>query len=269
MRKTAITYLKLVSIRIRAQMQYRVSFLLDALSTAVVSGVSFLTIALILQRFEGIGGWRLWEVAFLYGSVETGFGIMDLVFSGFDPPLFGRQVRMGTFDQMLLKPANILIQVLGSEFLIRRIGRILQGALVLGLALANLDIAWTLGKAVYLPLVIGGMVLFFGGLFVVGSTITFWTVDSIEAINVLTYGGTEMMTYPMQIYPDWLRQFFTYIVPGIFMNYLPALYILGKLDPLGLPAMTKYISPLVGAAVFAISLAFWKYGLKHYQSTGT
>ncbi len=269
MRQTTHIYLKLISIRIRAQMQYRLSFLLDVFTTAVVSGVSFLTIALILQQFDGIGGWSLWEVGFLYGTVETGFGIMDLVFSGFDPPAFGRQVRLGTFDQMLLKPANIIVQVFGSEFVIRRIGRIIQGVVVLGLSLANLEISWTVGKIIYLPLVIVGLVLFFGGLFVIGATITFWTVDSIEAINMLTYGGTEMMSYPIHIYPDWLIAFFTLIVPGIFMNYYPALYFLGKPDPFGLPEAAHYIALLVGVFVFAISLLFWRFGLKHYQSTGT
>ena len=123
-------YFRLISIRIRSQMQYRLSFLLDAFTTASVAGVSFLTIALVLQKFDGIGGWTLWEVAFLYGMVETAFGMMDMLFSGFDPSFFGNRVRLGTFDQMLLKPVNIYLQVFGSEFVLRRLGRILQGLVV-------------------------------------------------------------------------------------------------------------------------------------------
>jgi ABC-2 type transport system permease protein len=108
-------YRRMISIKIRSQMQYRGSFLLDLLATALVSAVSFLSIALVLQTFDGIGGWSLWEVAFLYGSVELSFGIMDMLFGGFDPPYFGNHVRLGTFDQMLLKPANIYIQVLAQS----------------------------------------------------------------------------------------------------------------------------------------------------------
>lgn len=262
-------YFRLISIRIRSQMQYRLSFLFDAFSTALVTGVSFLTIFLVLQKFDGIGGWKLWEVAFLYGMVETAFGLMDMLFSGFDPSFFGNRVRLGTFDQMLLKPVNIYLQVFGSEFLLRRLGRILQGLVVLTLAIANLDIAWTAGKLLYLPVVIAGMVCFFGGLFIVGATITFWTIESIEVINIFTYGGNEMMSYPMHIYPDWMRQFFTFIVPGIFMNYYPALYILGKPDPFGMPGFAPWLAPFVGLGVLAISLRFWRFGIAHYQSTGT
>ena len=93
-------YHRLVSVRIRAQMQYRISFIFDVLTTAFVSGISFLSFALVMQRFDGIAGWTLPEVTFLFGMVETGFGFMDMLFSGFDPPRFGYRVRFGNFDQM-------------------------------------------------------------------------------------------------------------------------------------------------------------------------
>ncbi len=269
MRHALGLYRRLLSIRIRAQMQYRAAFLGDILANAVLNGVSFLSLALVLQRFEGIGGWSLWEVGFLYGMVELAFSLMDMIFSGFDPAFFGRQVRLGTFDQMLLRPANLVVQVFGSEFIMRRIGRILQAGLVLGLALANLSIAWDVGRILYMPVVIVSLIAFFGGLFVMGAAITFWTVESIEVVNILTYGGDEMMSYPMHIYPAWLRLFFTFIVPAIFLNYSPALYILGKPNPLGLPAFAPFLAPLAGFSVLAAGLAFWRFGLSHYQSTGT
>lgn len=266
---TLRTYLRLVSIRIRSQMQYRASFLLELLTSALASGVAFLTVALVLLRFEDIGGWRLHEIALLYGSVETAFGLMDMVFSGFDPQFFGRQVRLGAFDQMLLRPVNITLQVISSEFLLRRLGRIGQGLVVLAIGLAGAGIAWTPLKALMVPLMVLSMVAFFGGLFIAGSTITFWTVESIEAMNVLTYGSTEMMAYPMHIYPDWMVRFFTFIVPAIFLNYYPTLFILGRSAPSGFPPLVSFLFPLVGFGVLAASLAFWKFGIRHYQSTGT
>ncbi len=262
-------YCRLISTRIRSQMQYRVPFLVDVFTTCLVSGVGFLSIALILQKFDGIGGWSLWEIAFLYGMVETAFGFMDMLFSGFDPQQFGNHVRTGTFDQMLLRPVNISLQVISSEFVLRRLGRILQGGVVLGLAFRNLDITWTTTKLLYLPVVFVGTVCFFGGLFVVGATITFWTIDSIEVVNIFTYGGTEMMSYPMHIYPDWMRTFFTFVIPAIFLNYYPAIYVLDKPDPLHMPLIAPFLAPVIGFGILAFSLAFWQYGIRHYQSTGT
>ncbi len=262
-------YRRLVSVQVRSQMQYRWPFFLDLAGTTLITTLTFGSLALIFQRFEGLGGWRLAEVAFLYGMVETAFGTMDMLFSGFDPPYFGELVRRGTFDQILLRPISLVVQVLGARFVARRVGRIAQGALVLAVALALLDIRWTLGKALYLPVVFLSQVCFFGGLFIVGSTITFWTIESIEAVNIFTYGGSEMIAYPMHIYQDWMRRFFTFVVPAIFLNYYPALFFLDRPDPLHLPAWAPFLTPVVGPGVLILALCFWRFGLRHYQSTGT
>ena len=263
------TYRRLLSVQIRSQMQYRASFLVDLIATALITLLEFASIALIFDRFGNIQGWSLGEVAFLYGLVETAFGLMDMVFSGFDPQHFGRQVRLGAFDQLLLRPIKITIQVLGSDFVLRRLGKIILGIAIFVWALNNTAIHWTLGKVLYLPLVVFGMVAFFGGLFIAGATITFWTIESIEAVNVFTYGGQMMVSYPMHIYQNWLRQFFTFVLPAIFLNYYPALFFLDKPDPYLYPSLVRFIAPLVGAFVLAVALGFWRFGLRHYQSTGT
>jgi ABC-2 type transport system permease protein len=262
-------YRRLLAVQIRSQLQYRVAFLLDATAALVFLGLFFVALALVLERFGALGGWTLGEVAFLWGTVEIAFGIMDMVFGGFDPGVFGNRVRRGLFDQLLVRPVEITVQVLGDDFALRRLGRIAQGVIIFAIALGLAEIQWTPGKLFYLPLVILGMVAFFGGLFVIGSTITFWTVESVEAMNILTYGGSEMMQYPMHIYPDAVRRFFTYVIPAIFLNYYPALYFLDKPDPLGLPAALRFVSPLVGLGSLLAGLAFWRFGIQHYQSTGT
>jgi ABC-2 type transport system permease protein len=66
-----------------------------------------------------------------------------------------------------------------------------------------------------------------------------------------------------------MRSFFTYIVPAIFISYYPALFFLDKPDPFNLPWFAPFLSPLVGAGMLAMSLAFWQYGIRHYQSSGT
>jgi ABC-2 type transport system permease protein len=262
-------YIRLISIQIRSQMQYRGSFFMDVLSTAVLSGVYFIALALVLQRFGHIAGWTLGEIAFLAGMMEMSFATMDLIFSGFDPDGFSQQVRLGRFDQILLRPVNITIQILGSAFVIRRLGRIFQGLAIFVFALVLTDIHWTLAKILYLPVVYVSMVVAFGALFIFGATLIFWTIQPIEAMNILTYGGNEMMSYPMSIYPGWIRRIFTFAIPFIFLNYYPALYFLDKPDPLNFPPFAPFLSPFAAIAMLVGSLWFWRFGLKHYQSTGT
>lgn len=269
MRHALRTYARLLSIQLRSQMIYRLSFWFELATSGVTIFMFFGSLALVFGRFDNLGGWALGEVAFLWGMIEFSFGAMDMIFSGFDPTLFGERIRRGTFDQFLLRPVNITVQVLGSKFVLRRLARMFQGAFIFGLALWMTEIEWTVAKLLYFPWVIVGLICFFGGLFIVGSTLCFWTIDSLEAMNIFTYGGSEMMAYPMHIYPTWLRRVYTYIIPGIFLNYYPALFFLEKPDPFSLPQVSYFLSPFVGIAIFLMSLLFWRYGIYRYQSTGT
>ncbi len=263
-------YGRLISVQIRSKLQYRVSFLFNLAGTIFSTSIAFGALALVFQRFDHIGGWTLGQVAFLYGTIETSFGVMDLTFSGFNPNIFAPQmVQRGGFDRLLLRPVNVTLQVLGSDVAVRHLGKFIQGLVILSIALTMNDVRWTPAKIAYLPVVIASIVCFFGSLFIAGSTITFWTVQKIEAINILTYGGNEMMSYPMHIYTRGLRYFFTYVIPAIFLNYYPALYFLDKPDPLGMPSFAPFRSPVVGFGTLALALAFWRFGIRHYTSTGT
>jgi len=262
-------YLRLLRVQFRAQLQYRASFLFLLFGTGFIALLEFGSLALVLQRFDTIRGWTVGEVALLYGLVEIAFGLMDMVFSGFDPHQFGIRVRKGTFDQILLRPIPPALQVLASDFALRRIGRISTGFGLLAFAFSKTAIAWTPLKIALLPVMTVSMFFFFGGLFVIGATITFWTVESIEVMNVLTYGGSYVISHPMHILQGWLRAFFTYIIPAIFLNYYPALIILDKSDPIGAPAWAPFAAPIVGVGTFLIAMAFWRIGVRSYQSTGT
>ena len=50
-----------------------------------------------------------------------------------------------------------------------------------------------------------------------------------------------------------MRSVFTFVIPMAFINYYPALYLLGKPDPTGMPAWLPFIAPLVALLVFAVA----------------
>jgi len=262
-------YWRLILVRIQAQLQYKISFGFELVGTALATLIEFLTFAAVFERFGGIGGWGLGEVAFLYGLAESAFATMDMLFSGYDPAFFSELIRRGTFDQLLLRPLSLPLQVFASEFLIRRLGRMAQGLGVLIFGLTLNPILWTPAKAIYLGLVYFSTVAFFGGLFVVGATICFWTVESIEAINILTYGGTGMISYPMHIYGDWMQRFFTFVIPSALLTYYPALYFLDKPELQTTLWFMPFLSPLAGFGVLAIAFGLWSVGVRKYTSTGS
>ncbi len=61
-----------------------------------------------------------------------------------------------------------------------------------------------------------------------------------------------------------------YAVPGAFVAYFPALALLDRPDPLGLPVALRYCAPLVAVvAVLAAAALSGGTGVRHYQGTGS
>jgi ABC-2 type transport system permease protein len=260
---------RLLHQQIKSQRQYPLPFILEILSSAIILGFYFFAFALILQRFGQIGGWTIGEVAFIWGISEFSFGTMDMLFSGFDYDAFGPLIRKGQFDQLLLRPINITLQVFGSRLVLRRLGKMLEGLIIFIYGISMLNIDWTVGKLLYIPILIISQVLFFGSLFIIGATTTFWTMERLEILNIFTYGGSEIMSYPMHIFPRPIRLIFTYLVPAIFMSYFPAVYILDKPDPLNAPGIVSFLAPFVASIMLWLALRFWHFGIRNYQSSGS
>jgi ABC-2 type transport system permease protein len=235
----------------------------------MIMGFFFFSFALTFTRFDQIGGWSLGEVAFIWGITELSFGFMDMLFSGFDYDTFGPMIRRGHFDQLLLRPVNITLQVFGSRFVLRRLGKILEGSVIFFYGISQINLQLTVGKVIYLPIIVISQILFFGSLFIFGATTTFWTMERLEILNIFTYGGSEIMSYPMHIFPRAIRLIFTYFVPAIFFSYFPAVYLLGKNDPLHAPPYTAFLAPIIGLGMMAVALRFWHFGIRNYQSTGS
>jgi ABC-2 type transport system permease protein len=251
----------------QAQMQYRFSFVADVVATSLGLLTEFAAILVLFTHVPQLGGWTVWEVALLYGTAEISLSTGRMVAAGFDRLV--ETVRLGEFDRYLIRPRNTFVQVLGSELNLRQLGRLAQGVAALALGLRALDVVWPVWNWLFLGWTIAGGVLFFTGLFVIGGALVFWTVDSLELMNVLTYGGSAMASYPMGIYARPLRDIFVFLIPLAFVNYYPFVALLGKADPIGLPPAVAFLAFPLCAAVFVVGYRFWHVGVRHYQGTGS
>ena len=259
-------YFHFVKLRIRSQMEYRLSFVVELFAQASVSVIDFFMIALLFNRFKELAGWSLWEVGFLYGMIGICFAVSEMFGRGFD--VFQRSIVRGDFDTILIRPLGTFYQVFSHEFLLRRLGRVAQALVVLVIANSQLAIPWSFTKAGYLLISLVSGTCFFIGLFVIGATSCFWTIQSIEIINIFTNGGVFMGSYPFSIYRWWFRHFFTFIVPLACVNYFPSLFLLGKIESLGASPIGVLLAPFAGFLFLGITILFWRCGVLRYQSTG-
>ena len=260
-------YWRLVGASTRAQMQYKTSFVLAVAGTFAANIVEFGAVLVLFGRVPHLAGWSLGEVALLWGMSAISFAVADMIATGFD--VLPDQIRLGTFDRVLTRPLGAFFQTLAVTITLRRVGRIAQGVVVLGLAQSQLALTWTPDRVAMLALALASGAAIFFAIFVCGAAYSFWTVEGREVMNTFTYGGTTMVSYPLDIFGDWLRRAVTFILPLAFVNYYPALYILGRPDPLGLPAGAAWLAPLAAVVCCAAAFGAWSAGVRHYQSTGS
>jgi ABC-2 type transport system permease protein len=261
------TYRRLIGARIRGDWQYRTSFVLVMLSQTIVTVIDFAVILVFFGRIDTLAGWSLGEVALLYGVSGIAFGLGDVFISQVETA--SRHIKAGTFDLMLIRPMPTLLQLSANEFALRRIGRLVQPVVVLVIALRVLHVDWTPVRAgAVLVAVVSGTVIY-GALWVLTSSIVFWTVDSQEVASAFTYGGFTLSQYPIDVFGSWLRRLVTFVIPIAFVAYLPATEVLDKRDALGLPGWFGWASPAVAVALTLVARTVWTAALRRHRSTGS
>lgn len=257
-------YMRMIGMSIRAQLQYRASFVMFTLGNALAAFIEFVGVWAFFGRFGSLEGWTLAEAGVFFGMGNIAFALCEMFMREF--LVFSKNVRDGSFDRTLLRPRSTVLLVLGAECQLMRIGRLLQGVAVLVISMSALNLSWDLSHWVLMVLSILGGALLFSAIIVLQATSCFWTVESLEVWNSITYGGVQAVQYPMNIYQRPLRIFFTFIVPLAAMNYWPCAYLLGRGY---VSAWLSWLSPAIGLACFLLSLVVWRIGVRHYRSTGS
>lgn len=258
---------QLVGARIRADWQYRTSFFLFLLSQTVIACMDLAVVAVIFSQVDTLAGWSGVEVALLFGLSGVAFGLADITISQVETA--SRHIKAGTFDLFLLRPLSTLVHLSATEFALRRLGRVLQPTVVLIGALLLAPIDWNAERGVLVVVTVISGTLIFGSVWVVTSSIAFWTVESQEVANAFTYGGGLATTYPIDLLGTWLRRILTFVLPLAFVAYFPAARLLGRTDPLGLPSAIAWATPLVALASVLAARAVWALAIRHHRSTGS
>lgn len=118
-------------------------------------------------------------------------------------------------------------------------------------------------KMSFFLMILGGTLLFIG-LFMLGASFCFFTIEDTSVINVLTYVAKTHGKYPIDIYGKGIMSFCTYIIPYTLIQYYPLQYLLGK--------TTGWIAvfyPVGIIGFLAVCYGIWCMGVRNYKSCGS
>jgi ABC-2 type transport system permease protein len=260
-------HLRILGSRVRSQLAYPVSFGLDALGQAIAQANELAVILIVFAQVESLGGFTRDEVLLIYGFAGISFGLADLAVGQLDD--LPRWIRTGELDVLLARPLGLLPQLMTSDLQLRRLGRAAVGVIVLALVLAQGQVEPTPLNALLVvctPL-IGATIT--SAIWVATCSVSFWVVEGREIANAFTYGSQLTTAYPITVFGPWVRRLLCYAVPSAFVAYFPALALLDRPDPLGLPHFLRYSAPLVAVAAVLVSALVWRAAIRHYQGAGS
>jgi ABC-2 type transport system permease protein len=245
-------------IGIANEMQYRVNFFIQILQSLVALGVGLIGLGLVFSHTQSLDGWSRAELLAVMGVYILMGGFIQAAIQ----PNMGRlmeEIREGTLDYALTKPADGQLLVSVREFRFWQLVDVVEGFIVLGVAISEIESKVGLWQAAafLFALLLGGIMVYCFWLILTSTA--FWIIRVDDLVN-LFQGVYAAGRWPVGIYPDWLRLGLTFLIPVAFAVTVPAEALTNRLTP----------STLLGAVGLTILLVVvarmvWKLGVRNYS----
>jgi ABC-2 type transport system permease protein len=243
----------LAGTNLKASFALRAAFWLQAVFM-LLNNVTFFTMWLIFfHRFNQVGGWRLDDVAVIFGVVAAGYGLAS-VFAGGAGTL-ARAIVDGELDPLLVQPKSVLVQSIGSRSSASGWGDFATGVCFLGvtgrLGVSGLPVA---------VLAILASAVAFAAVAVIMHSMAFW-LGRIETLarQLIDFTLTFSL-YPRPLFGGSIRILLFTVLPAGFVGWLPSAAVR---DP-GVGTVATTLAASVGVLLFA-SFVFGR-GIRRYES---
>ena len=257
--KLAITYLR---IGVLNEMQYRINFFIQLVQSFVSVATGLIGLSLVFGQVNNLAGWSRPELLTVMGVHLLMGGVIRSIIQPNMERLMD-DVRNGTLDFALTKPADAQTLVSVREFRFWQLVDVLVGIVVISVAFyqmnGTLD-AWQL-LGFLAALIMGAIMLYCVWLMV--TSISFWVIR-VQEISNLFEGLYAAGRWPVGIYPEWLRTGLTFLVPVAFAVTVPA------------EALTNRLTGTSLLLAFAMTLLFmllarglWLLGLSNYSGASS
>jgi len=242
---------------------YRFNSLLVGFTPIVwmLGTISFLSV--IFRGSEEIAGWSFWEVMLLTGVHELLYLLGWLTFID-NLNEFIYRVEQGKFDITLSRPVNHRFLVsFNSIDLSGVLGGLVNTTFLIGLSLIKLKLFISWDKILFFLIsLIMSYLIFYFLVFLLSSLSLYW-IKSETFVDWLL-SSTEFDRYPADLYEQKFKFFLLTLFPILFVSYVPAAILLGKL-----PFYYVIFGLFIVIWLYLISTIIWRRGLRHYQSASS
>ena len=245
---------------IAAELEYRLNFLIAALSSLCSLTGSLFGLFLFYQTGYTFEGWS-WEEALIVLGIFTLLQGFSATFLAPNLNQIVRHVQEGTLDFVLLKPISSQFWLSTRTVSPWGLPDLIFGCIMIGYAGWQLNITWDAYLLGIIPLLFGFLNLY-SLWFMLGAT-SIWFVKIYNVTEVLR-GLLEAGRFPTVAYPAAYRVFFTFVIPVAFLTTVPAEALLSRSE-FGWIGMSAGLA----IALLVASRFFWRFALRFYTSASS
>lgn len=226
-----------------------------------ITGIAFLY--LVFEQIPVLADWSLEQLIFIYGFAQIPRGI-DHLFTDNIWLLAWRFVVNGKFDQYMLRPMNLFLQVIFEKLQPDALGELLVGTILIVISLGKgIVIMDGAHMILFVVSVFAGAVIY-TAIKLLFASFAFWIKISGPVLYT-AYQFADFAKYPTEIYAKGVRFIITWVIPFAFVAYLPASYFL-KTEVSALS--TIGVECVLAVVFFAIAYLVFTLGTRAYESAG-
>jgi ABC-2 type transport system permease protein len=259
-------YLSLFLLQVRKSMtlgmQYRADFILSALLSLCWTAMAFVPFHIAFHDRPPVSGWTYEGALVVIGWFTVLKGVLD---GAVNPSLLSvvEQIRTGTLDFVLLKPADAQFLVSTTKFEVWKILDVGAGVAIISWAFVLLGRAPSATGAAVSLVLFAGAVLVLYSIWILVIAAAFWVVR-VDNLAYLFGSIFDFARWPVTVFRGVWRIIFTFVIPLGVMTTYPAQALLGAL-----PLRTAMLS-IGGSIGFALAARWvWSRSTRHYTSASS
>jgi ABC-2 type transport system permease protein len=243
----------LLATNLKATFALRGAFWLQAAFMAANNVVFFSVWWIFFRRFDDVGGWRLPEMAALYGTVALSFGLSVILAAG--ATQLARTIADGDLDPYLVQPKPLLLHVVASRSSASGWGDVVSGATLVAL---SGYLRWDTLPLLLLSMASGAVV--FTAMAVLFHSAAFWLGSVHDVARQAWELVITFSVYPQTIHGSFVRVVLFTLIPAGFVGFLPV-------ELLREFTWARALAVLGGALGYgALAVFVFRRGLARYES---
>jgi ABC-2 type transport system permease protein len=243
-------------------MQYRADFIVDGVLSLWWMVWTLVPLAVVFAGRPSVAGWSFPEALLVAAWFTILRGVLD---GSVNPSLLqvSEQVRTGTLDFVLIKPADGQFLVSTARFAPWKIMDILAGFAMVVIAFDRLGRVPSAADIMVAAVLLFAALVVLYSLWILVVCASFWVVK-LDNLSFLLGSIFDAARWPIDLFRGFWRVLFTFVIPLGLMTTYPARALLGSLS--GQTA----VAALLGSAAFAaIARGIWKRALSRYTSASS